>query len=85
MPGLHRHDNIVDHRPCYQNSGHAIHLSPLTQGDHTTLMQADAARILVTNNTCTADLDGRTANFLMAQGMQVMDYGTPPDGLNRLY
>jgi len=48
-------------------------------------MQADAARILVTNNTCTADLDGRTANFLMAQGMQVMDYGTPPDGLNRLY
>ena len=52
-------------------------LSPLAQGDATTLMQSDAARIRVTNNTYTADLDGRTANFLMAQGMQVTDYGIP--------
>jgi LCP family protein required for cell wall assembly len=43
-------------------------LSPLAQGDPVTLMQADAARIRVTNNTYTADLDGRTVNFLMAQG-----------------
>jgi hypothetical protein len=52
-------------------------LSPLAQGDATTLMQSDAARIRITNNTYTADLDGRTANFLMAQGMQVTDYGIP--------
>ena len=52
-------------------------LSPLAQGDPTTLMQADAARIRVTNNTYTADLDVRTANFLTAQGMQVTDYGIP--------
>jgi hypothetical protein len=52
-------------------------LSPLAQGDAKTLMQADAARIRVTNNTYTADLDGRTANFLTAQGMQVTDYGIP--------
>jgi len=52
-------------------------LSPLAQGDATTLMQSDAARIRVTNNTYTADLDVRTANFLTAQGMQVTDYGIP--------
>ena len=52
-------------------------LSPLAQGDATTLMQSDAARIRIINNTYTADLDGRTANFLMAQGMQVTDYGIP--------
>ena len=52
-------------------------LSPLAQGDPQTLMQADAARIRITNNTYTADLDGRTASFLTAQGMQVVDYGIP--------
>jgi hypothetical protein len=54
-------------------------LSPLAQGDATTLMQSDAARIRITNNTYTADLDGRTANFLTVQGMQVTDYGTPTE------
>lgn len=52
-------------------------LSPLAQGDPGTLMQSDDARIRVTNNTYTADLDGRTANFLMAQGMQVVEHGIP--------
>ncbi|MEK6752741.1 MAG: LCP family protein [Chloroflexota bacterium] len=52
-------------------------LSPLAQGDPATLMQADEARIRVTNNTYTADLDGRTANFLTAQGMQVTEHGIP--------
>lgn len=52
-------------------------LSPLAQGDAKTLMQSDAARIRVTNNTYTADLDGRTANFLTAQGMQVTEHGIP--------
>ena len=52
-------------------------VSPLAQGDPATLMQADEARIRVTNNTYTADLDGRTASFLTAQGMQVVERGVP--------
>jgi hypothetical protein len=57
-------------------------VSPLAQGDLTTLMQADEARIRVINNTYTADLDGRTANFLMAQGMQVTERGVPTGASN---
>ncbi len=57
-------------------------LSPLAQGDPATLMQADEARIRVTNNTYTADLDRRTANFLTAQGMQVVEYGIPTGASN---
>jgi LCP family protein required for cell wall assembly len=57
-------------------------LSPLAQGDPATLMQSDAARIRITNNTYTADLDRRTANFLMAQGMQVVEYGMPTGASN---
>ena len=52
-------------------------LSPLAQGDPGTLMQSDAARIRVVNNTSTPDLDERTASFLTAQGMQVVEYGVP--------
>ena len=40
-------------------------------------MLADEARIRVTNNTYAADLDGRTASFLAAQGMQVEERGVP--------
>jgi hypothetical protein len=50
-------------------------LSPLAQGDSVTLMQSDAARIRVVNNTSTAGLDGRTASFLTAQGMQAVEHG----------
>jgi LCP family protein required for cell wall assembly len=52
-------------------------LSPLAQGDSLTLMRTDDARIRVVNNTSTANLDGRTASFLTAQGMQVVEYGKP--------
>jgi hypothetical protein len=52
-------------------------LSPLAQGDPIMLMQADAARIRVVNNTSTADLDGRTASFLTGHGMQVVERGLP--------
>jgi hypothetical protein len=45
--------------------------SPIAQGDPTALMQADGARVQVTNNTYTASLDQRTGNFLLSQGMQV--------------
>ena len=58
-------------------------LSPLAEGDSKTLMQSDAARIRVVNNTSTADLDSRTANFLTAQGMQVTEYGVPTSTTDR--
>jgi len=52
-------------------------VSPLAQGDPVSLMQADAARVGVVNNTYTADLDVRTGNFLVAQGMLVTERGAP--------
>ena len=58
-------------------------LSPLAQGDPITLMQSDSARIRVVNNTSTADLDGRTASFLTAQGMQVVEHGVPTGTTDR--
>ena len=58
-------------------------VSPLAQEDLTTLMQEDEARVRVTNNTYTADLDGRTASFLMAQGMQVTELGAPTGASNQ--
>jgi LCP family protein required for cell wall assembly len=58
-------------------------LSPLAQGDPITLMQADEARIRVINNTYTAELGRRTASFLAAQGMQVLEYGIPTGASNQ--
>jgi LCP family protein required for cell wall assembly len=55
--------------------------SPIAQGDPAALMQADAARIEVTNNTYTQNLDQRTGAFLAAQGMQVAGLG-PPTGVS---
>jgi len=52
-------------------------LSPLAQGDSSTLMRTDAVRVRVVNYTSAADLDGRTASFLTAQGMQVVERGAP--------
>ena len=52
-------------------------LSPLAQGDPVSLMQEDAAKVRVVNNTYTADLDVRTASFLTTQGMKVTEYGVP--------
>ena len=50
-------------------------LSPMAQGDPTSLMQADNARIRVLNGTSTAELDTRTGTFLSQQGFQVTEYG----------
>jgi LCP family protein required for cell wall assembly len=58
-------------------------LSPLAQGDALTLMKTDTARIRIINNTHTADLDGRTASFLTAQGVQVVEYGVPTNTSDR--
>ncbi len=51
--------------------------SPIAQGDPQALMQADGARVQVTNNTYAANLDTRTGNFLIAQGMNVAALGQP--------
>lgn len=51
--------------------------SPMAQGDLVTLMQSEVARVRVTNNTYTAELARRTANFLQAQGVQVTEIGVP--------
>lgn len=56
-------------------------LSPLAAGEPVTLMQAEAARLRVLNGTQTEGLAERTANFLLAQGMQVMEIGKA----NRIY
>ncbi len=68
-------DKIRELRDQIFTSGGAT--SAMAQGDPAALMQADAARVRVTNNTYTADLDTRTGNFLIAQGMQVTERGTP--------
>ena len=51
--------------------------SPIAQGNPQALMQADAARVRVVNNSSTPDLDTRTGNFLLAQGMHVTERGAP--------
>lgn len=50
--------------------------SPIAQGDPTTLMKADGARVQVLNGTYTAQLENRTANYLIGQGVQVVNVGT---------
>jgi len=57
-------------------------LSPLAQGDPVALMQSDQAKVRIINNTYTAGLEERTATFLTAQGMQVVEYGPPTGASN---
>ena len=47
--------------------------SPLAQGDLTTLMQADAARVRLLNGTFSPNLEVNTGNYLIAQGMAVTE------------
>jgi LCP family protein required for cell wall assembly len=58
-------------------------LSPLAQGDAVTLMQSDEVKIRIINNTYAADLEQRTASFLNAQGMQVVEFGAPTGTASR--
>lgn len=57
--------------------------SPMAQGDPKVLMQADSARVEVVNDSYTAGLDSRTANFLQAAGMQVIGRGPSTGALNQ--
>jgi len=56
-------------------------LSPMASGDLTALMQEDAARVRVVNGTYTDGLPERTGNYLLAQGMQVVEAGGYTDHL----
>ncbi len=58
-------------------------VGPLAQGDPAALMQSDVAKIRVVNNTYTMDLDTRTGNYLIAQGMQVTERGAPTGAANQ--
>ncbi|MCQ3935743.1 MAG: hypothetical protein DPW18_01725 [Chloroflexi bacterium] len=58
-------------------------VSPLAQGDVQSLMQADEAKVRIINNTYSAGLEERTARFLTAQGMQVVEYGIPTGASSR--
>ena len=60
---------------CLMSAGGAI--APLAQGDLATLMQSEAARVRVINNTYTEGLAKRTAAFLTAKGLQVAEIGAP--------
>jgi LCP family protein required for cell wall assembly len=51
--------------------------SPLAQGDLVSLMQSESARVRVINNTYTAELARRTANFLQSEGVQITEIGVP--------
>ncbi len=57
--------------------------SPMAQGDPKSLMQADAARIEITNDTYTTGLDQRTGNFLQAQGMHITAIGQPTGAIGQ--
>jgi hypothetical protein len=46
-------------------------------------MQSDDAKVRLTNNTYTAGLEQRTASFLTAQGMQVVESGVPTGASNQ--
>lgn len=50
-------------------------LSPMAAGDPVVLMQEDAARVRVVNGTYTEGLPERTGNYLLSQGMQVVEAG----------
>ncbi len=51
--------------------------SPMASGTPQGLMQADGARVRVVNDSSVPNLDARTGNFLLAQGMQVTERGAP--------
>ncbi len=58
--------------------------SPMAQGDPVQLMKDDGARVLVTNDTYTAQLEARTANFLVqSKQMNVIGFGQPTGVLNQ--
>lgn len=54
----------------------------MAQGDEMTLMRSEEVRIRIINNTYATDLEQRTAAYLNAQGMQVVEFGPPTGASN---
>jgi LCP family protein required for cell wall assembly len=50
-------------------------IGPLAEGDPTSLMEADGARIRILNGTTTAPLEERTATYLSGQGLRITELG----------
>ena len=50
-------------------------IGPIAQGDPTTLMEADGARVRVLNGTSTSQLSTRTQSYLLRQGVWVTEIG----------
>ena len=74
-------DKIRELRDQIFTTGRMIR--PMARGDPKILMQGDAARVRVINNTNAVDLDGRTENFLIAQGMNVTERGASTGAANQ--
>ena len=53
--------------------------SPMASGDPVTLMQQDGAKVRVLNGTFTQGLSERAGNYLLSQGMQVLEAGNYAD------
>jgi LCP family protein required for cell wall assembly len=53
--------------------------SPLAKGTPTQLIQAEAATVLVINDSGVAGLAQHTSDYLKSQGMNVVNYGNPSD------
>ena len=68
-------DKIRELRDQIFTSGGAV--SPMAQGTPQSLMQAEGAKVRVVNDSSTPNLDLRTGNFLIAEGMQVTERGAP--------
>ncbi len=51
--------------------------SPIARGQPAELMKSEGARLRVTNNTDTPQLEARTGNYLLSQGFNVTELGQP--------
>jgi len=74
-------DKIRELRDTIFTTGGAT--SPIAQGQPQKLMQNDGARVRVVNDSSVPDLDSRTGNFLLAQGMKVTERGAPTGASNQ--
>jgi hypothetical protein len=70
-------DKIRELRDQIFTAGGATSPIASNSGSAQDLMKADGARVRIVNNTGTPDLDTRTGNFLIAQGMAVTERGVP--------
>jgi LCP family protein required for cell wall assembly len=76
-------DKIRELRDQIFTAGGATSPIASNSGSAQDLMKADGARVRIVNNTGTPDLDTRTGNFLISQGMAVTERGVPTGFANQ--